>query len=134
MGTYSDKFNALTTNHCALIHRPLLGVPAGLHYGFLAVIKGKWQVIHLSKYGKPELVSLETFSAGQKCDIEEMRILDKEVTLQRIQKALKDHSAYKLLTNNCEDFARFIYNGKWHSKQTISAFVLVAMGLFIAFS
>lgn len=132
MSTYSEKPKELTVDHCALIYRPILNSPAGLHYGFLAVMQGEWRVIHLSKHGSPELVSLETFAAGEKWDIEESRILEKEVIFQRIEKALKEHSKYDILVNNCEDFARFIYNGKWRSHQTIISVGIVATGIYLA--
>ncbi|WP_413944777.1 lecithin retinol acyltransferase family protein [Bdellovibrio sp. HCB-162] len=128
----AEKFKDLTINHCALIYRPLLDSPIGRHYGFLAVIQGRWQVIHLSKFKKPEMISLEVFAARQECDIEEMRILEKAITAERIRKALKEYSTYNLLTNNCEDFARFIYNGKWRSEQTISMIVLGFFALLVA--
>lgn len=117
----------LTSGECALIYRPLLNSPLGVHYGFLVVVSGVFKVFHLSKVpGAEKIVNLDDFAAGKKVGIEQVGTLDPLILNERASFAFKNYSTYSVTGNNCEDFARFLFCGKWVSYQ-----VLIVIGLII---
>lgn len=113
----------------ALIYRDLKGIGALRHYGVAICRYGRCEVIDLSEDGIQNK-TLEVFGMGLPIKIEQKKTISQVLLNSRIEEARKSYSVYSLYGNNCEDFARFIFEGQRGSYQTfVVVGTLLAAGI-----